>query len=143
MKEEGPKPQLLIADLVSTHKLRKEEGTQGVVLLLAIKAYLGGRTLGGISHLSLGVSRGIGEQPTLGQHASSDSGTGIAEFGDVGLFGEAIDGEVGFGVATRFAVNGTDGVLEFYFRILFRHKNELYVSKVKGQRSKADPLYPP
>ena len=111
-------PPLLVADLVSSHELGHEESPQGVVLLLGVEANLSGSTLGGVSHLSLGVVRRVAEQVTLRQHAGSDGGAGIAQLADVRLLGEGVDAEIGVGVTARLAVNFLDGILENNFLIL-------------------------
>ena len=107
-----------LVDAVATHKLGHEERAEGVVALLSDEAELGGGSFGRIGHLLLGVVRRLLEELTLGQHAGSDFGGRVAELADVRLFGEAVDSEVGLGVAAGFAVDGLDGVLEFYFLIL-------------------------
>ena len=50
---------------------------------------------------------------------------------------QAVDRKIGVGVTAGLAVDLADGVLKYDLLILTRHKMKFYVSKVKGQRSKA------
>ena len=79
---------------------------------LRIKAHLSSRTLGGVSHLGLGVIACVPEQVTLCQHTCGDSGAGVAELRDVRLVSQAVDRKIGVGVTARLAVNLADGVLD-------------------------------
>ena len=101
---------------------------------LRIKAHLSSRTLGGVSHLCLGVIACVTEQVTLRQHTCGDSGAGVAELRDVRLVSQAVDRKIGVGVTAGLAVDLADGVLKYDLLILTRHKMKFYVSKVKGQR---------
>ena len=118
----GTTSMALAFDGVAAHELGDEEGTQHVVLLLSNEAKLGSGTLGGVGHLGLGVVGRVAEELTLGQHAGSDGGRRIAEFGDVRLLGETVHAEIDIGVATGFAVDSLHGEFKFHFLILGHNK---------------------
>ena len=111
----------LALDAIPAHELRQQEGTQHVVLLLGVEANLSGRTLGGIGHLLLSISRRVAEQVTLRQHTRSHGSAGVADLADVRLLGEAIDAEISVSVTARLAVDLFYRILENNFLILFAH----------------------
>ena len=109
-----------------------------MVLGLRGEANLGGRTLGGVGHLGLGVIACVPEQVTLCQHTCGDSGAGVAQLRDVRLVSQAVDRKIGVSVTAGLAVDLADGVLKNNFLLLGHSVKWVCVSKVKGQKRLAE-----
>ena len=119
--------QRLVADLVAGHELGYQERAKHVVLRLSGEANLSSGTLGGVSHLGLGVIARVTEQVTLRQHACGDSGAGVAQLRDVRLPSKAIDRKIGVGVTAGLAVDLSDGVFKYHLLILFTHNSVILI----------------